>query len=74
MPLDQETKDRQHAAFVAATDHAIEIAITKAEQAIQKVLHGLEHDTMMTVWNVAVDTRNFSQLRTEIFLTKAPRA
>lgn len=48
-------------------------AAAKAEKAIQKILLDLEQETRLSVDGVEVDTRNFAQLRTEIFLTKRQR-
>lgn len=55
------------------TERAIAIATRKAEEAIQRILLKLEHDTMMSVDVVTVDTRNFARLSTEVFLTKKTR-
>jgi len=73
MPLSQEAKDSQRAAFENAQVNAIETATKKAQEQIRKVLLALEHDTMLSIESVAVDTRNFAQLDTEIFLTKRQR-
>lgn len=43
--------------------------ITAAEEAIQKILLDLEEETGASVEFVDVDTHNFCQLRTSIFLT-----
>ena len=53
-----------------ATAKAVEVATAKAEQAIQKILLSLENDTLMRVDHVNIDTRNFAQLRTDIFLRR----
>ncbi len=74
MPLTAEAKQSQKAAHDAAVKNAIEVATDKAEKAIQKILHRLEHDTMMSVETISVDTRNFGQLATEIYLTHKQRA
>lgn len=50
-------------AIAAAADSAR----AKAEIAIEKILQGLEHDTMLKIDNVEVDTRNFANLNVEIF-------
>jgi hypothetical protein len=73
MPLNQEAKDSQRAAFENAQARAIETATKKAQEQIRKILLALEHDTMLSIESVAVDTRNFAQLDTEIFLTKRQR-
>lgn len=52
----------------------LQSALRKAEKAVQKILFDLEQETRMSVENVEVDTRNFAQLRTEIFLTEKQRA
>lgn len=48
-------------------------AVAKAEKAIQNVLADLEQEISMSVDAVEVDTRNFAQLKTEIFVTKKQR-
>lgn len=58
------------AALEQATQKAIETATRKAELAIQKILLGLEHDTLLCIESVQVDTRNFSNMRVEIFLER----
>lgn len=50
-------------AIAAAADNAR----AKAEIAIEKILRGLEHDTMLKIDQVQVDTRNFAELNVEIF-------
>lgn len=52
---------------------AVETATRKAEQAIEKILLGLERDTMKSIDAVSVDTRNFGQLATEIYLSDKQR-
>lgn len=49
---------------------AQEQAVEKAEKAIQKILIDLENDNNVEIESVDVDTRNFSNLRTEIFVTE----
>ncbi len=56
-------------AIEAAADHAR----AKAEIAIEKILQGLEHDTMLKIDQVEVDTRNFANLNVEIFFQEKPR-
>lgn len=48
--------------------------VAKAEKAIQKLLADLEQEISMSIDAVEVDTRNFAQLRTEIFVTKKQRS
>lgn len=48
-------------------------AVAKAEKAIQKLLADLEQEISMSIDAVEVDTRNFAQLRTEIFVTRKQR-
>lgn len=43
--------------------------VTAAEEAIQKILLDLEEEIGASVEHVDVDTHNFCQLRTSIFLT-----
>lgn len=50
------------------TDQSIEIATRKAEEAIKKILLSLEQDTHMRVDHVNIDTRNYANCGTEIFL------
>lgn len=73
MPLSEEAKESQRAAFKAAQANAVEVATKKAQEAIQKILLSLERDTRLSVDAVTVDTRNFGQLKTEIFLTDKQR-
>lgn len=49
-------------------------AVRRAEERIQCTLADLEEETGATVESVEVDTRNFSALRTEIWLTMERRA
>jgi hypothetical protein len=51
----------------AAIDAAADNARAKAEIAIEKILRGLEHDTMLKIDQVQIDTRNFAELNVEIF-------
>lgn len=53
--------------LTAAIEAAADNARAKAEIAIEKILHALEHDTMLKIDQVQVDTRNFSNLNVEIF-------
>lgn len=54
-------------ALTKATEAAAENARAKAEIAIEKILHDLEHVTMLKIDSVEVDTRNFANLNVEIF-------
>lgn len=54
-------------ALKSAMQAAADNARAKAEIAIKKILHGLEHDTMLKIDQVQVDTRNFANLNVEIF-------
>lgn len=54
-------------ALKSAMQSAADNARAKAEIAIEKILHGLEHDTMLKIDQVQVDTRNFANLNVEIF-------
>jgi hypothetical protein len=54
-------------ALKSAIQAAADNARAKAEIAIEKILHGLEHDTMLKIDQVQVDTRNFANLNVEIF-------
>lgn len=47
--------------------------VTAAEEAIQKILPDLENEVGASVEHVDVDTHNFCQLRTSIFLTTEKR-
>ncbi|WP_159728326.1 hypothetical protein [Methylosinus sp. Ce-a6] len=47
--------------------------VTAAEEAIQKILLDLEDEIGASVELVDVDTHNFCQLRTSIFLTSEKR-
>jgi hypothetical protein len=47
--------------------------VTAAEEAIQKILLDLEEEVGASVEHVDVDTHNFCQLRTNIFLTTERR-
>lgn len=58
-----EPSEKLKRAIAAAADNAR----AKAEISIEKILHGLEHDTMLKIDNVEVDTRNFANLNVEIF-------
>jgi len=53
--------------LTAAMEAAADNARAKAEIAIEKILQGLEHDTMLKIDSVEVDTRNFANLNVEIF-------
>ena len=70
MPLSQEAKDQQHAAFVSAQERAIETAIAKAEIAVEKILNRLAHDTKKRIKAVSVDTENHSSAAVEIYLAE----
>ena len=50
-----------------AIEAAADNARAKAKIAIEKILQGLEHDTMLKIDHVDVDTRNFANLNVEIF-------
>ncbi len=54
-------------ALVDAMQAAADNARAKAEIAIEKILQGLEHATMLKIDQVLVDTRNFANLNVEIF-------
>lgn len=54
-------------ALKSAMQASADNARAKAEIAIEKILHGLEHDTMLKIDQVQVDTRNFANLNVEIF-------
>lgn len=58
-------------AFVDATEAAVDNARAKAEIAIEKILHDLEHATMLKIDQVQIDTRNFANLNVEIFFRDA---
>lgn len=73
MPLTEAAKQSRKAAAKVATDQAIERATKKAEADIRAILNRLERDTMLSVEAVSVDTRNFGQLSTEIYLTTKAR-
>lgn len=49
-------------------------AIDRAEERVRKILLNLEEETGATIESVEVDTRNFSGLRTDIWLTMDRRA
>lgn len=51
-----------------ATDRAVEIAIRKAEKAIQKILCDLEHDTMLRVERAQIDVRPLALYAVDIGL------
>jgi hypothetical protein len=57
----------------ATSEHTRQAAIAKAKLAIRRILADLEEETGMSVNFVNVDTRNFSNLATEIFLTYEQR-
>lgn len=48
-------------------------AVRTAEEAIKRALYELEQDTHLYVDSVSVDTHNWAQLGTEIWLTKRMR-
>jgi hypothetical protein len=50
-----------------AKEAAIEAARIKAEKAIQRILIDLAETTMSKVDHVDVDTRNFANLKVEIY-------
>lgn len=58
------------AALQASIQAAADNARAKAEIAIEKILNGLEHDTMLKIDQVQVDTRNFANLNVEIFFAE----
>ena len=51
-----------------ADSHRIDALTDAAEKAIQKILRDLEDETFKSVDQVNVDTRNFANCATEIFL------
>lgn len=51
-----------------APETAIEKAVEKAQAAIRKTLIDLEEETQQKIDSVEVDTRNFADLRTEVWL------
>ena len=55
------------AALTEAIEAAADNARAKAEIAIERILQGLEHDTMLKIDQVQIDTRNFANLNVEIF-------
>ena len=59
---------------VNQTTEKHQAAVDRAEAAVQQILRDLEEETGATVESVEVDTRNFSALRTEIWLAMEPRA
>lgn len=59
---------------VLDTTNAHIAAVERAEQRVRDILSELEEETGATIESVDVDTRNFSGLRTEIFLTSERRA
>jgi len=61
------TLDLPSEALITAAEAAANNARAKAEIAIEKILQGLEHDTMLKIDQVEVDTRNFANLNVEIF-------
>lgn len=68
MPLSQEAKASQKAAFKNATAQAIATATAKAEIAIETVLKRLARDTMLKIERVSVDTENHPTCSVEIYL------
>lgn len=58
-----QPSEKLQSAIAAAADNAR----AKAEIAIEKILQGLEHGTMLKIDQVQVDTRNFANLNVEIF-------
>lgn len=48
-------------------------AVKKAQEAIRTILLRLEEETGKSIDSVEVDTRNFAQLATQIWLTAAGR-
>jgi hypothetical protein len=68
MPLSERQHEANRRAFDIATALAIEKATEKAEQTIRKALLDLEHATMKRVDHVNIDTRNYANCKTEVFL------
>jgi hypothetical protein len=50
-----------------------EVSVGNAERAVQKILLELEQEIGMSVDMVDVDTHNFMELRTSIFMKKGTR-
>lgn len=48
--------------------------IDRAEERVREILFDLEEQTGASIESVEVDTRNFAQLRTDIWLTMERRA
>lgn len=57
-------------ALKSAIEAAADNARAKAEIAIEKILLGLEQDTMLKIDRVDVDTRNFVNCNVAIFLSR----
>ncbi|SHJ68727.1 hypothetical protein SAMN05444159_1233 [Bradyrhizobium lablabi] len=66
------TPNLRSEAFLTATEKAVDNARAKAEIAIEKILLGLEHDTLLRIDQVQVDTRNFANCNVEIFFVEKP--
>ncbi len=49
-------------------------AIDRAEERVREILFDLEEQTGASIESVEIDTRNFAQLRTDIWLTMERRA
>lgn len=49
-------------------------AVKRAENRVREILHELEEETGASIESVEIDTRNFAQLRTDIWLTTERRA
>jgi hypothetical protein len=58
-------------ALINACEAAANHARAKAEAAIEKILRGLEHDTMLRIGRVEVDTQNFESPSVEIQFREA---
>lgn len=59
---------------VNETTEKHQAAVDRAKKRVREILHELEEETGATIESVEVDTRNFSALRTDIWLTMERRA
>lgn len=59
---------------VNATTEKHKAAVERAEKRVREILYELEEETGASIESVEVDTRNFAQLSTDIWLTTERRA
>lgn len=59
---------------VNATTEKHKAAVERAEERVREILFDLEEETGASIESVEIDTRNFAQLRTDIWLTMERRA